>query len=196
MPEADAAVAELGALLRAQGVAFAKAQGSLETMAAIGHGVAEDLCVLTPTDDGYRLTAGILCFPNRWRLADKVGGNLLSIHGPVPDYAEELAETVDRFLAKLRPMRAFVRSNWGLASVPDRFLPEPVPPVDPASDGGFFLRREEQSFLKLPESGAVVFAIRTTITPWEDVDADLRAGIRATIGGLSPAWVAYKSIRP
>jgi hypothetical protein len=195
-PEGDGAVAELAALLRTRGFTLADTRDSAETLASIGRAVAEDLCVLTPTDDSFRLTAGVLCFPNRWRLADKIGGGLLSIHGPVPDYAGSLAETVDRFLVKLRPLRAYVRSNWGLSPVPDLFLPEPTPAVDPTNNAGFFLRREAQSFLKLPDGGAVVFAIRTTLTPWEDVDADLRAGIRATLGGLSPAWVAYKSIRP
>ena len=68
--------------------------------------------------------------------------------------------------------------------------------VDPGKDTDFFLRREDQSFLKLPDTGAVIFAIRTTVTPWRDVPPDMRAGILKTIGGLSPAWLAYKSIAP
>jgi hypothetical protein len=189
LPDSADAVGELMALLRARGV-------QTETLEDIGQNVVEDICVLTRADDTYRLTAGILCFPNRWKLKEKLGGTLLAVHGPVPDYATELAAGVDRFLARLRPMRAYIRSNWGLASIPDLFLPEPVPPVDPHKDKGFFLRREAQTFLKLPETGAVIFAIRTTVTSWESVAPEERDGLLAVIATLTPAWRDYKSIRP
>jgi dimethylamine monooxygenase subunit A len=117
------------------------------------------------------------------------------VHGPVPDYAAQLAANVDRFLARLKPERAYIRSNWGLARVPDLFLPEPTPPVDPRSDTEIFFRREDQSFLKLPETGAVIFAIRTTVQPWMETPEDQRTDILKTIDGLTPGWLTYKSIR-
>lgn len=196
LPEADAAVAELAALLRRRGSQVEEADGGLATMAALGRAIAEDLCILTRgTNDPYRLTAGVLCFPNRWRLAEKIGGNVLAVHGPVPDYAGALSDSVDRFLDKLKPERAYVRRNWGLAGSPELFLPQPIPAVDPRTDKSVYLRREDQSFLKLPETGAVIFAIRTAVSPWADAPADLRAGILATIDGMGPGWLAYKSIR-
>jgi len=197
LPEADTAVEELVVLLRERGFAISPGNSSLLSLAAIGHAVAEDLCILTPAEDAsYRLTAGLLCFPNRWRLKEKLGGSVLAVHGPVPDYAAHISHDVDRFLTRLRPERAFVRSNWGLAGAADLFLPEPIPAVDPQDDGAVFLRREDQSFLKLPRTGAVIFSIRTTVTPWTEVLEEERAGIVATIRDLPPAWLAYKSIRP
>lgn len=187
-PESIDAVTELIALLRTRGF-------NVDTLRDVGQNVAEDICILTTTDKGYGLTAGLLCFPNRWKLREKLGGSLLDIHGPVPDYAGDLSAGVDRFLERLRPSRAYVRGNWGLASMPDLYLPESVPPVDPETDTGFFIRRETQSFLKLPETGAVIFSIRTTVSPWENAPADERAGMLETIAGLSPAWLDYKSIR-
>ena len=112
------------------------------------------------------------------------------------DYAKALAGPVDRFLARLRPMRFYMRENWGFASRPDRHLPDPIPPVDPARDNDFFLRIEAQGFLKLPATSAVVFSIRTTITHWSDVPEDCRAAFVAAAKSLSPAWLAYKSIVP
>ena len=189
LPEADAAVAELAALLNVETTG-----GSLPTLARLGRAVAEDLCILTAAEDGYRLTAGVLCFPNRWRLAEKIGGNVLAVHGPVPDYAASLSAGVDRFMTRLRPDRAFIRSNWGLVDRADLFVPEPTPAVDPHGAAHFFFRREAQSVRKLPDSGAVIFSIRTRTTPWEAVPADRRAAILATIDGLNTAWLGYKSI--
>ena len=48
-------------------------------LAAIGHQVAEDFCLLEPGPEGPRLVAALLCFPSRWRLADKIGRPMLAI---------------------------------------------------------------------------------------------------------------------
>jgi hypothetical protein len=194
LPESRDAIIELVSILDARGVSGLPPTGDAVAMAAIGRTVAEDICILTPNDDGYRLTAAVLCFPNRWRLVDKVGGALLSVHGPVPDYPHMLAGAVDRFLARLAPMQAFARENWGFASLATRHLPDPIPPVDVDGSAEFFLRTEEQSFLKLPATGAVVFSIRTTIMPWSGVPESRRAALLAVVATLSPAWLAYKSI--
>ena len=195
-PEAYAAIAELTALLEGRGFKLASTASPLATLAEIGRALAEDLCILIePGDGGYRLTAGILCFPNRWRLNEKIGGNVLAVHGPVPDYHDQLSEAVDRFLARLKPERAYMRRNWGLASSPDLYLPEPIPAVDPNATAGVHLRREDQGFLKLSKTSAVIFSIRTTVTPWSETPGELRADILKTIAGLSPAWLGYKSIR-
>lgn len=197
LPKADAAVAELLTLLRGRGLAIDDANGTTQRLAVLGRGVAEDICVLTPEADGALcLTAGVLCFPNRWKLTEKLGGSILAVHGPVPDYAAQLSANVDRFLGRLKPERPFVRSNWGLTSVPDLFLPAPTPPVDPRKDTDFFLRREDQSFFKLAETGAVIFTIRTTVSPWREIPEDVRSETLKTIDGLGPAWLSYKSIAP
>lgn len=192
LPAGHDAVEELARLLDGRGFVL----GAGETLPAIARAVAEDLCILTREGDDYLLTAGILCFPNRWKLREKMGGNLVAVHGPVPDYAGHLARGVARFLDRLKPLRAYMRRNWGLARSNALFLPESTPPVDPRQDTGFYLRREDQSFLKLPETGAVIFGIRTTVIPWADAPADLREDILAVIDGLSPAWLDYKSLDP
>ena len=183
---------ELAEILRGRGIAL-PAGDAIATLAALAGAVAEDLLLLTSAQGPHILSAGVLCFPNRWRLADKIGHGLTAIHGPVPDYAGALARQVDHFLDRLRPGRAFVRSNWGLAAVSDLHLPHPVAPVNPAGDAGFF-RKEEQSFVKLPGTGAVVFAIRTTVAPWAQVPETERTAIRAAAANLTPAWRDYKSL--
>ena len=193
LPTGEAPVAELADILRGRGLAM-PASGTAAILAAMADGVAEDLLLLMPTDGVYVLSAGVLCFPNRWRLLDKIGKAMTAIHAPVPDYAAALAGPVDRFLDRLRPGRAFTRGNWGLASSPDLHLPLSVAPVDPVANTGF-LRTEEQGFVKLPVTGAVVFSIRTTVIPWDQAPEAERAMIREVAGALSPDWRAYKSLK-
>ena len=193
-PAGAAPVEELADILRRRGVPLPAGDAS-GLLSALASAVVEDLLLLAPSQSSYVLAAGVLCFPNRWRLADKIGHGLTAIHDPVPDYADALARQVDHFLERLRPGRAFVRGNWGLASSPELYLPLPVAPVDPTQATGFFLRQEEQSFVKLPASGAVVFAIRTTVVPWEQVPEAERAAIGEAAGGLSPPWRDYKSLK-
>src|SRR4051812_20010762 len=165
LPEANGAVRELAALL---GVDPTGATRSV--LAAIARTKAEDLLVLIDPP-AYWLGAGILCFPNRWRLSEKLGKAVIPIHEPVPDYGGDIGAQVDRFLERLRPDRIFTRTGWGLASAPTLFLPRPIAPVTPGT-GEYVLREEVQTFRKLPESGAVVFSIRTRITPWAEVPED------------------------
>jgi dimethylamine monooxygenase subunit A len=187
LPEAEAAVRELARLLAVDDRAPPR-----QILAAIALRKAEDLLVLIEPPR-YRLGAGILCFPNRWRLSEKMGQPVTAIHDPVPDYAHDAGAQVDRFLERLRPERVFTRTGWGLASAQTLFLPAPIAPVTPGS-GDYILREEVQTFRKLPETGAAVFSIRTRITPWTAVPAVRRAAITETLGELSPAWKAYKSI--
>ncbi len=172
----------------------------------------EDLALMVPHPDGYHLDAAVLCFPSHWRLADKLGGSASGIHGPVPNYAGELAGKVDRFLDRLRPEVLVARRNWSVHDDPALFAPDP--PVDPrpvvvAEVGDrLWLRSERQTLRRLPESGAVCFTIRVQQVPFArvadrpDVAGALAARITAqpteltAMNGLTPhlspvlAWLA------
>jgi len=195
LPEGTGAVEELSDLLRNRGHDLPDMATPSETLLAIAENVVEDICLLSEQDGQYHLSAGILCFPNRWSLRKKLGGTITAAHEPVPEYAEKISGTVDRFLLKLRPMRAFVRSNWGLSTIPDLYLPEPATPVIMASDEAFYLRREEQSFLKLPRTGGIAFSIRTIVTPWAQVPEATKQFVNAAATSLSADWLTYKAIK-
>ena len=52
----------------------------------------EDLCILlpSPADGKLRLVAGLVSFPMRWSLLDKMGHEMHRIHKPVPFYQVRL----------------------------------------------------------------------------------------------------------
>jgi hypothetical protein len=62
------------------------ARHGLHPLDLAGRLVQEDLCLMQhdPADNTYRLVGASLCFPTRWRLADKMGKPLTAIHDPVP----------------------------------------------------------------------------------------------------------------
>jgi hypothetical protein len=153
----------------------------LETAARL---VPEDLCLMRRTESGYVLAAASVCFPSRWRLADKIGRSLAAIHEPVPGYAETLGRPVWRL-------------NWTIHDSPALFQPAGTkrpPPTDFAR--AVFLRVERQTLRRLPQSGDVLFTIRTYVTPLGEIaqDADTARRLAAAIETLPGALRDYRSL--
>ncbi|HEX4192280.1 MAG TPA: DUF3445 domain-containing protein, partial [Stellaceae bacterium] len=165
-----------------------------------GRLVAEDLCLLQASEAGYRLIGATLCFPNRWRLDEKIGQPLDFIHEPVPGFAPALQRPVAHFFAALKPDRILARVNWGIADDPTLFQPisRDADAAITAETAGsaLYLRLERQTLCRLPESQAVLFTIRTEITPLAEVIAtsadalDLAGAIR----DMDPAMLRYKHL--
>ena len=88
-----------------------------------GRLVQEDLCLMQWQADTrvYHLVGASLCFPTRWRLADKFGQPLNTIHAPIPGYEEQLAPTMDRFFERLKVEKPVWRLNWSLMDDPTLF---------------------------------------------------------------------------
>lgn len=169
-----------------------------------GRLVQEDLCLMQSPAPGepYRLTAASLCFPTRWRLADKLGKPMAAIHAPVPLYAERMARQVDRFFQHLKAEKPVWRINWSL--VDDDALFQPTGHGRTAADPRFtaenlphsvWFRSERQTLVRLPESGAICFGIRIYQAPLGAVIADReRAGrLLNAIETMAPEMDAYKS---
>ena len=166
-----------------------------------GRLVQEDLCLLRRSEDGYRLIAGVLCFPSHWRLADKLGRPLDLIHGPVPGFAEKLAATVARLFANLKVERPVWRANWSLVDTPELFLPpehrQRPKRVDAERAGEqVWLRVERQTLRRLPDTRDVLFTIRTYVEPLAHViDTPTAArALAARLAELPAAMAAYKGI--
>ena len=163
-----------------------------------GRLVQEDLCVIQVRDKKPIFTAGTLCFPSRWRLAEKIGRPLTEVHGPVPLYADRLAAPVDRFMSHLKPGRFAARLNWSILDDPALFQPGGKWRIErndaiTADNAGerLFLRVERQTLRLLPETQAVLFGIRVHVYPLHLVASPrLAAAIRA----LPDAIAHYKSL--
>lgn len=170
-----------------------------------GRLVQEDLCLMAPDGDTWRLIAASLCFPSRWRLADKLGRPMTAIHAPVPGFNERLARPVDRFFDRVEPGQAFMRLNWSVIDDPTLFQPtghgrDGIDETITADDAGasVWLRIERQTFVRLPRSGALVFGIKTVIDPLSVLAGrpDLAASLRDALADMPDDMRRYKSIAP
>jgi hypothetical protein len=172
-PEVDAPGRELAAML---GV-----QGALPEAALAVH---EDLCLLTKREgeEVYRLIGAAVAWPSDWHPAEKIVLPLRALHAPIAGYEEHLATGVDRFIETLRPGPIYGRCNWFIAAtggrrwLPDRPPAEAFVHVTPDNAGStLFVRSERQTLRRLPQTGAILFAIGIYVAP---------------LGSLSPASIA------
>src|SRR4029079_12117732 len=142
------------------------------------------------------------------------------VHGPVPYYERHVSTPVDHALSRLTEERLVARANWGVADHAALFQPainlRPIgfSSVEEAARG-LWLRVERQTLRRLPESGAIVFTIRTyqqrlravppgsvvivfTIRTYQQRLADYldrpdaRDGFQLAIEQLPPAVATYK----
>ena len=165
----------------AAGAPSAGAPLSDDDIELAGRLVAEDLMLMERRPEGWVLTAACLCFPSRWALADKLGRRMEEIHSPVPGLNDRLAPKISQFFDKLAPGKLVARMNSAIMDDPELHQPPsfaalrvpPPPPVDAASAGErLLLRMERQTLRRLPETGAVVFTIKTHQMRLPDVAAD------------------------
>jgi dimethylamine monooxygenase subunit A len=183
LPKADAAAGELYARVlgclgpgyRVTGTDVTRPDGVVvaldETrpLLTLGRLVQEDLCILQDNGAEHVLTGAILCFPASWTLAEKIGRPMVAIHTPVPDYDTRIATSVQR----LWRANALVYDDATLHQ-PRREGERRPKPVE-----GLYLRSERQSFVRLPVTGAVVFAIHTYVVRMADLSAEDRTGMAA-----------------
>jgi dimethylamine monooxygenase subunit A len=170
-----------------------------------GRLVQEDLCIIQTSEaEPPRFTAAVLCFPSRWRLHEKLGRPLATVHGPVPFYAERLATPVDRFMAKVKPGHIASRLNWSVLDDPAMYQPTGKwreatnSAITPNNAGDtVYLRVERQTLTRMPRTNAILFGIRVHSYPLASaittpaVAARLAEAVRA----LPEATVHYKSLR-
>ena len=187
MPNTNAAGDEVLAMVRQHLTTYhhdyahddytAPADAGLHPLDRAARLVPEDLLLLAPFADDvadnaamvkWHLVAASLCFPAHWILAEKMGKPLAAIHDPVPHYDERLAGPVDRFFNKMTIGPISARMNWSLQIGTDLFTPHRAQRQAAAGDlddHQLCLRLENQTLRKLPQTGFVLFTIRTHIEP-------------------------------
>lgn len=138
--------------------------GRLHPLEWLGRSIQEDLCLLRRGVTEWELEAGVVCFPSRWSLPDRVGMPMSQVHGPTPGFDPVLIDRVTSLLDRLGE-RVVRRRNWFIHPDPALFQPrrpeaDPVIPAERVASS-LWVRSERQTLRSLPQSGRVVFTIRT-----------------------------------
>lgn len=181
----------------------------MEPLRYIATQVQEDLVLLDQRDDDLWGDAGVVSFAADWSFGFDVGMTFLEIHGPVPRLRETGVITRARdFLMRLQPGQTYRRTNWTLTigrrlDVSTELYPEwgPDRPMVLTLDDEdlgrvVHLRTEVQHLIRLGESGAVLFLIRTYMLPLAEIAAvePWRARTAAVLADLPDDMADYKGI--
>lgn len=172
-----------------------------------GRLVQEDLCLMQRCADTrvYHLVAASLCFPTRWRLADKLGKPLHVIHAPIPGYQEQLANSMDRFFDRLQVNKPVWRLNWAMMDDPTLFQPgghdhTGVNTAITAENAGdtLWFRTERQTLRRLADSRDILFTIRVRVEPLGRLAQrpERAAQLAAAIRALPEPLRRYKNLPP
>ncbi|HEY8606052.1 MAG TPA: DUF3445 domain-containing protein [Noviherbaspirillum sp.] len=133
--------------------------------------------------------------------AARLGRTPREIHeGHVAHYVTHFADRVDRYFARMAPGSPSWRRNWGMRMTGELCLhfdeSTPGPEASAANWEAFgYLRSEHETFVKLPESGAVAFGIKTFL--WK-LDALVKnpVALQALLEAdarLAPQMAAYRA---
>lgn len=176
-------------------------------LAFIGDQVQEDIVLLDQREGQLFMDAGLVCFASNWSFGFDLGMSFLEIHGPVPRVHDTGVITrAQQLLLRLQPDVPYRRTNWSLAvgghlDLSTETYPEWGPgrdrihEVDDATFGAeVHLRVEVQHLLRLPETGCVMFLIRTYQLPLE-VMAEVqpwRERLAAVLAELPEDMADYK----
>lgn len=170
-----------------------------------GRLVQEDLCLMQPSEEGHRLIAASLCFPARWRLADKLGRPMSAIHDPVPGFNDKLNRPVERFFGGIAEGQLYMRLNWSVIDDPTLFQAtghgrrERDPSITPQNvSERLHIRIERQTFRRLPSTGVLVFGIKTIVDPIAVVAnrPGLAAAMLGSLRTMPADMQGYKSMAP
>ncbi|MEX0962705.1 MAG: DUF3445 domain-containing protein [Pseudohongiellaceae bacterium] len=160
--------------------------------------IAEDICLLQESPKGYIMTAASVCAPSNWLLENKIGRSVDSIHEPVPDYDKVLSDRVNRFLHGLRSGRVMLRYNWSIQWGNELFWRDHKSVIlDPTDNGEQrYWRVERQTFIRLPNSGAIVFGIRIFLHSFESLQGqeEFNSSIEQLLSQLPKAQKQYKGL--
>ncbi|ULN44326.1 DUF3445 domain-containing protein [Mycolicibacterium crocinum] len=187
-------------------------EGSLpcDPLAFIAGQVQEDIVLLDQRDGDLFADAGVVTFAAGWSFGFDVGMTFLEIHGPVPRLRETGVITRAReFLMRLQPGDVYRRTNWSMTvgrrlDVSTEAAPEWLPDrahLDAVDDDTFgrliHLRVEVQHVIRLPESGAICFLIRSYMLPLADIATvdEWRTRTAAVLAELPDDMAEYKGLR-
>ena len=163
--------------------------------------VQEDLVLMMPSEEGWRLAAGCVCFPSSWLLPEKFGKPLHAVHSPVPGFGTGTrnATLIDRIFDHLKPELPVVRYNWSVNPDAELFHGERNEEKISPEDTQPQLRIERQTLSKLPQTGAILFTIRIHLDPLAALDhhadrARLARGFIESLQELDDAQCGYKGL--
>ncbi|CAN6642848.1 hypothetical protein TRVA0_019S01772 [Trichomonascus vanleenenianus] len=187
----------LGTLIERDSNAY---QDMNELIKQVALNIEEDFLIMiyNEEDDTYYLRGGSFLHPSGFNPRDKLNQPLAAIHGPIPFYREKLQLSMDRYFKKMRPGQWIERFNWTLQGSSALYAPPEYerPPKHDLTPEKIMFRCERQTLTRLPKSQAIVFTIRTYMTPLPQLCEQEGLGdvLLDALDNLPPQMADYKGM--
>ncbi|THV52504.1 hypothetical protein BGAL_0077g00170 [Botrytis galanthina] len=146
----------------------------IEALRTLGTNIDSDYLILVPSldGDGYILGGFITCFPAGFDTQALLGKKIRDIHKPVPKYKEKLEASMYRSFDRLEVGKIIKRVNWSITTHSNLYVASGnhLYEDEEAKEEEFDikdanLRCERQLIHRLPQTKALVFSLRTYLTP-------------------------------
>ncbi|MCJ1249105.1 hypothetical protein MMC30_006328 [Trapelia coarctata] len=145
----------------------------------------EDFNILIKDDnDEHILRASATCYPVGWSVDRRINWPIYKVHGPVPMWQEKLRRPVERFFSSVKTHSVMERSAY-FVQVADlqtdlaQILCKPESldyGTKPTRPQHVIIRRERQTFKRLPKTNAILFAVKTALRPLTELSvSELRS---------------------
>jgi hypothetical protein len=156
--------------------------------------IAEDLVVLAREDGEWKIVAGAVLFPSRWKLSEKIGKGMDAVHTPVPGFADSLAPYMTATFDKITADRPVWRKNWSLHSTADLHQPTSIHAA--AAPENYWWRTERQTLTRAVAGEFLYFTIRNRAEPlaWIKEDSQSAQAFAETLLSLAPETIEYKGL--
>lgn len=184
---------------------------ALEPLEVTGNIVEEDFILFEKRDGADIITAASNAYTSSGRIVSCVGRDMRYAHDPVPGLNAQLGPRIDRVLAHVKADGPVVRFNWFVTAIASRLYPEGAHhanataseevaralTMDYACAGDrLWVRTERQTFVRLPQTGALAFGIHTYSDPLSTLadDTESLAAMHRLIGEYSEDRLGYSGL--
>lgn len=179
-----------------------------EPLDVLGNLVEEDFVLFGREEGRDIVIAASNAYTSSGRIVSCVGRDMHFAHEPVPGLNEALAARIDRVIGNVQPGKPVVRFNWFVTPIASRLFPERshAANVEAGEEAArlldddhrlagrlLWLRVEQQTFRRLPETGALAFGIHTYSDPLSSISAerDSLLALQHLLAGYSEERLAY-----
>lgn len=157
--------------------------------------IGEDLVVLAREESEWKIVAGAVIFPSRWRLVEKIGKGMDAVHAPVPGYESALAPYMTETFDKIGVGRPVWRKNWSLHST--EHLHQPISIHQQVRPEDYWWRTERQTLTRSSQGDFLFFTIRNRAEPlsWIKEDPVSALEFSKTLESFSAETIEYKGLQ-
>ncbi|KAK4958002.1 hypothetical protein LTR10_004427 [Elasticomyces elasticus] len=162
--------------------------------------VMEDMNLLIqgagPDPDEHYLRASFSMAPAGWYLQERIGWPLWKIHTPVPMWEEKLRKPIEKYFRSMKISTPVERMNFFMQTDKTLFQQEPFAAqrAENLKIQDIQIRHERQTLRRLPRSRAVLFTVRTYLTPVLELASDKASlyALRESVRAMPEEMAKYK----